>query len=80
MVSSRCQGIKGPGSRPFKRRLEAKGEILGWVVGKPEVIRLRIGPDPGTIQRGSLSIGSLLSEADLNLTGLFYGQRHQSPE
>jgi hypothetical protein len=29
MVSSRCQGIKCPGSRPFKRRWETKGEILG---------------------------------------------------
>ena len=29
MVSSRCQGIKRPGSRPFKGRWEAKSEILG---------------------------------------------------
>jgi hypothetical protein len=54
MVSSRCQEIKGPGSRPFKRRLEAKGEILGWVVDKLEVIA-RIG-SPGLLPR-SPSLG-----------------------
>ncbi len=29
MVISCCQGIKCPGSRLYKRRWEAKGEILG---------------------------------------------------
>jgi hypothetical protein len=46
MVSSRCQGIKGPGSRPFKRRLEAKGEILGGLSANRRLSGFHAGISP----------------------------------
>ena len=77
MVSSRCQGIKCPGSRPFKGRWEAKDEIPGGLSATRKLSRTGLwDTNVGDVPGDFLNAQSNPQQTVAGTTSAYFGGTH----